>query len=76
MGGDPGDHGLQDAVAGIGDREKFDEGLRRNGPQAVEDFDRLIKKQAAQRAAPSEDVAPRIPGSFYKTEEEEAKGKG
>lgn len=60
----------------VRDRDKFHQGLVRNGPQAVEDFEKLVKAQAGQRAAPSDDVAPRIPGSFYKTEAEEAKGKG
>ena len=52
------------------DRDKFQEGLERAGPQAVEDYRRMIKNAGGRREAPSPDVAPRVPGNFYKTEEE------
>src|SRR5919197_1149423 len=42
----------------------------RNGPQAVADFERMLQKAGAARSAPSEDIGPRIPGNFYKTEDE------
>ena len=49
---------------------QFKEGLSRNGPQAVADFERMLQRTGALRAAPSDDVGPRIPGNFYKTETE------
>ena len=42
----------------------------RNGPQAVADYERMIEATKASRTAPSEDVGPRIPGNYYKTEKE------
>lgn len=57
------------------DQAKFKEGLERAGPQAVEDYDRMLKANAAKRTAPSPDVAPRVPGNFYKTEDEDGSGK-
>ncbi len=42
----------------------------RVGPQAVADFERMLKAAGSSRNAPSEDVGPRIPGNFYRTEEE------
>ena len=53
------------------DQTKFGEGLLRAGPQAVADFERMIKAAAASRSAPSEDIGPRVPGNFYRTEDEE-----
>lgn len=47
-------------------------GLVRAGPQAVSDYEDMLERNRAGRAAPSEDVAPRVPGNFYKTEEEGA----
>jgi hypothetical protein len=55
---------------GTRDMAKFKEGLARNGPQAVADYERMLEKQSAARTAPSEDIGPRVPGNFYKTEEE------
>jgi hypothetical protein len=52
------------------DHAKFKEGLVRNGPQAIADFERMLQKAGALRAAPSDDIGPRVPGNFYKTEEE------
>lgn len=52
------------------DHAKFKEGLVRSGPQAVADYERMLRKTSAFRNAPSEDVGPRVPGNFYKTEEE------
>jgi hypothetical protein len=52
------------------DQAKFKEGLIRNGPQAVADFERMLLKAGDARVAPSEDIGPRIPGNFYKTEGE------
>jgi hypothetical protein len=52
------------------DQVKFKEGLLRAGPQAVADYDRMLQKVGAARSAPSEDVGPRVPGNFFKTEEE------
>ena len=52
------------------DLAQFKEGLSRNGPQAVADFERMLQRTGALRAAPSDDVGPRIPGNFYKTEAE------
>lgn len=49
----------------------FVEGLRRAGPQAVADFERAIKAAGASRSAPLEDVGPRVPGNFYRTEDED-----
>ena len=51
--------------------DKFQEGLERAGPQAVTDYQGMIERNKAKRAPPSEDVAPRVPGNFYKTEEED-----
>jgi len=53
------------------DPAKFQEGLVRAGPQAVEDYKRMLAANAAKRAAPSPDIAPRVPGNFYKTEDED-----
>ncbi len=55
------------------DMAKFNEGLVRNGPQAVADFERMLQKAGAVRGAPSEDVGPRIPGNFYTTDEESSR---
>ena len=52
------------------DQAKFKEGLVRNGPQAVADFERMLQKAGGLRAAPSDEIGPRVPGNFYKTEEE------
>jgi len=52
------------------DQVKFKEGLLRAGPQAVADFERMLQKVGAARSAPSEDVGPRVPGNFFKAEEE------
>lgn len=52
--------------------DKFQDGLVRAGPQAVADYQGMLERNKAGRAAPSEDVAPRVPGNFYKTEEEDA----
>jgi len=54
------------------DQSKFNEGLLRAGPQAVADYERMLQKVGAARSAPSEDVGPRVPGNFYKTEDESA----
>lgn len=51
----------------------FRRGLERAGPQAVADYERMLKAAGAARGAPSEDVGPRVPGNFYKTEEETKK---
>lgn len=52
------------------DQVKFKEGLLRAGPQAVADYERMLQNVGAARSAPSEDIGPRVPGNFYKTEEE------
>lgn len=52
------------------DQAGFRRGLERAGPQAVADYERMLKSNAASRGAPSEDVGPRVPGNFYKTEDE------
>ena len=52
------------------DQAKFEEGLLRAGPQAVADFERMLKAAGSSRGAPSEDIGPRVPGNFYKTEQE------
>jgi hypothetical protein len=52
------------------DQARFKEGLLRAGPQAVRDYERMLQKSGPARNAPSEDVGPRVPGNFYKTEEE------
>jgi len=31
----------------------------------------MLEANKARRAAPSDDVAPRVPGNFYRTEEED-----
>lgn len=56
------------------DQERFREGLVRAGPQAVADYERMLKSAAgASRSAPSPEIGPRVPGNFYKTEEESGK---
>ncbi len=55
------------------DMKLFKAGLERTGPQAVADFDRMLKASGASRDAPSPDVGPRVPGNFFKTEEESGK---
>ena len=55
------------------DMRVFKAGLERNGPQAVADYERMIEATKAGRTAPSEDVGPRIPGNYYKTEDESGK---
>jgi hypothetical protein len=52
------------------DMNQFKAGLERNGPQALADYQRMLEANKAARAAPSEDVGPRIPGNFYKSEGE------
>jgi len=52
------------------DINHFKAGLERNGPQAVADYQRMIEATKASRTAPSEDVGPRIPGNYYRTEDE------
>jgi hypothetical protein len=52
------------------DQAKFREGLLRAGPQAIADYERMLKAAGISRRAPSEDIGPRVPGNFYKTEEE------
>jgi hypothetical protein len=52
------------------DMSEFKAGLLRNGPQALADYERMIQATRASRTAPSEDVGPRIPGNYYKTEDE------
>jgi len=52
------------------DMDQFQAGLARNGPQAPADYARAIEATKASRAAPSEDVGPRVPGNYYKTEGE------
>ena len=55
------------------DQVKFKEGLLRAGPQAVADYERMLQEAGAARSAPPEDVGPRVPGNFYKTEEESSR---
>lgn len=55
------------------DQALFKAGLERNGPQAVSDYQRMLEENRAARSAPTDDVGPRIPGNFYKTEEESGK---
>ncbi len=52
------------------DQARFRAELVRAGPQAVADYERMLKRSGASRNAPSADVGPRVPGNFYKTEEE------
>jgi hypothetical protein len=52
------------------DQAKFKDGLLRAGPQAVADYERMLQAAAALRRAPSVEIGPRIPGNFYKTEDE------
>lgn len=49
---------------------QFKAGLERNGPQAVADYERMVEATKAARVAPSEEVGPRIPGNYYRTEDE------
>lgn len=57
----------------VRDMNLFKAGLERNGPQALADYQRMLEANKAARAAPSEDVGPRIPGNYYKTEGESGK---
>jgi hypothetical protein len=52
------------------DASKFREGLVRAGPQAVRDYDRMLEAHKDSRKAPSEDVGPRVPGNYYRSEDE------
>jgi hypothetical protein len=52
------------------DPARFKEGLARAGPQAMADYERMLQKAAGARSAPSEEIGPRVPGNFYKTETE------
>jgi hypothetical protein len=52
------------------DMAKFKAGLERAGPQALADYQRMLEANKASRAAPAEEVGPRIPGNFYRTEDE------
>ena len=56
------------------DMRVFKTGLERNGPQAVTDYERMIEATKASRTAPSAEIGPRIPGNYYKTEDESGKG--
>jgi len=55
------------------DLKAFMAGLERAGPQAVADYQRMLEANKRGRSAPSEDVGPRIPGNYYKTEDEPGK---
>lgn len=55
------------------DSNGFKAGLERAGPQAVADYERMLKGVGGARGAPSEDIGPRVPGNFYRTEEESGK---
>ncbi|HZA49209.1 MAG TPA: deiodinase-related protein, partial [Myxococcaceae bacterium] len=55
------------------DMKQFMAGLERNGPRAVAEYQRMLEANRAARAAPSDDVGPRIPGNYYKTDNEPAK---
>jgi hypothetical protein len=55
------------------DMRLFKAGLERNGPQAVADYERVIEATKASRTAPSDEIGPRIPGNYYKTEDESPK---
>jgi hypothetical protein len=55
------------------DMAQFKAGLERAGPQALADYQRMLEANKSARAAPTEDVGPRIPGNFYKTEGESGK---
>lgn len=55
------------------DMSLFKAGLERAGPQAVADYERMLEGSKAARAAPSEDIGPRIPGNYYKTKKESGK---
>ncbi len=55
------------------DMRLFKAGLERNGPQAVRDYERMIEATKASRTAPSEEIGPRIPGNYYRTEDESGK---
>jgi len=52
------------------DMNQFKAGLLRNGPQALADYERMIQATRASRTAPSDEVGPRIPGNYYRTEDE------
>lgn len=55
------------------DMNLFKAGLERAGPQAIADYERMLQANKGARAAPSEDVGPRIPGNYYRTEDESGK---
>jgi hypothetical protein len=55
------------------DMAHFKAGLERAGPQAVADYQRMLETNKTARAAPSEDIGPRIPGNYFKTEDESGK---
>ena len=61
------------AAWGTRDMNQFMAGLERNGPRAVAEYQRMLEANIAARAAPSDDVGPRIPGNYYKTENESGK---
>jgi hypothetical protein len=52
------------------DMGQFKAGLERAGPQALADYQRMLEGNKAARAAPSDDIGPRIPGNYFKTEDE------
>ena len=51
----------------------FKEGLARAGPQAIADYETMLQRMGSARTAPSEEIGPRVPGNFYKTEQESGK---
>lgn len=55
------------------DSALFKQGLERAGPQAVSDYERMLQNAGPGREAPTEEIGPRIPGNFYRTEKEEEK---
>ncbi|MDH5749151.1 MAG: hypothetical protein OEY85_07555 [Rhodospirillales bacterium] len=54
----------------VRDREQFMQGLERAGPQAVEDYKRMLKKGSAGKPPPP-DTPRQVPGNFYKPKDDE-----
>lgn len=53
----------------VRDRARFREGLRRAGPQALADYERMLQTQATASRGPSEQVGSRVAGIYRPGEE-------
>jgi hypothetical protein len=51
------------------DRARFRESLTRSGPQALADYERMLKTHSATTPAPTEQIGSRVAGIYRPGEE-------